>query len=72
MIHTDGWEGYSGLDKNDYSHKVTVLQGRKAPLAMTTWITTWMSLRFDLIVAILGIEVSFFIDYCSNLSLWSR
>jgi len=29
MIHTDGWEGYSGLDKNDYSHKVTVLRGKK-------------------------------------------
>ena len=39
---------------------------------MHIWITTWMSLRFDLIAAILGIEVSFFIDYCSNLSLWSR
>ena len=29
MIHTDGWEGYSGLDKNDYSHKMTVLRGKK-------------------------------------------
>ena len=29
LIHTDGWEGYSGLDKQGYSHKVTVLRGRK-------------------------------------------
>ena len=29
VIHTDGWEGYSGLDKQGYSHKVTVLRGRK-------------------------------------------
>ena len=29
IIHTDGWEGYSGLDKKDYSHKVTVLRGKK-------------------------------------------
>ena len=29
IIHTDGWEGYSGLDKKNYSHKVTVLRGKK-------------------------------------------
>ena len=29
VVHTDGWEGYSGLDKQGYSHKVTVLRGRK-------------------------------------------
>ena len=29
IIHTDGWEGYSGLDKQSYLHKVTVLRGRK-------------------------------------------
>ena len=29
IIHTDGWDGYSGLDKKDYSHKVTVLRGKK-------------------------------------------
>ncbi len=28
-IHTDGWEGYAGLDKQGYSHKVTVLRKRK-------------------------------------------
>ena len=72
VIHTDGWKGYRGLDKQNYSHKVTVLRGRKAPLAMTTWITTWMSLRFGLIGAILGIGVSFFIDYYSRRYLWSR
>jgi transposase-like protein len=31
IIHTDGWEGYSGLDKKDYAHKVTVLRGKKEP-----------------------------------------
>jgi ABC-type Fe3+ transport system permease subunit len=39
---------------------------------MNIWITTWMSLRFGLIAAILGIEVSFFIDYYSRQYLWSR
>jgi len=29
LIHTDGWEGYSGIDKQGYLHKVTVLQGKK-------------------------------------------
>ena len=29
IIHTDGWEGYSGLDKQGYLHKVTVLRGKK-------------------------------------------
>lgn len=29
IIHTDGWEGYTGLDKQGYSHKVTVLRKRK-------------------------------------------
>jgi transposase-like protein len=31
IIHTDGWEGYSGLDKKNYAHKVTVLRGKKEP-----------------------------------------
>ena len=30
IIHTDGWEGYSGLDKKDYSHKVTVLRKKES------------------------------------------
>ena len=29
VIHTDGWEGYSGLDKQGYLHKVTRLRGKK-------------------------------------------
>lgn len=29
IVHTDGWEGYTGLDKQGYSHKVTVLRKRK-------------------------------------------
>ncbi|HDR14712.1 MAG TPA: IS1595 family transposase [Desulfobacteraceae bacterium] len=29
VVHTDGWEGYRGLDKQGYSHKVTVLRGKK-------------------------------------------
>jgi transposase-like protein len=31
IIHTDGWEGYSGLESKGYIHKVTVLQKRKKP-----------------------------------------
>jgi len=31
FVHTDGWNGYSGLENRGYSHKVTVLQGRKQP-----------------------------------------
>ena len=29
LIHTDGWEGYSGIEKKGYIHKVTVLRKRK-------------------------------------------
>ena len=29
-IHTDGWEGYAGLNAKGYQHRVTVLQSRKA------------------------------------------
>jgi len=28
-VHTDGWEGYSGLGKKGYQHEVTVLARRK-------------------------------------------
>ena len=31
LVHTDGWEGYAGLESKGYSHKVTVLQGRQQP-----------------------------------------
>ena len=27
-MHTDGWEGYGGLEKDGYRHEVTVLRGR--------------------------------------------
>ena len=30
VVHTDGWEGYTGLEAQGYRHKVTVLQGRQA------------------------------------------
>jgi transposase-like protein len=29
IVHTDGWEGYTGLDDLGYRHKVTVLAGKK-------------------------------------------
>ena len=29
VVHTDGWQGYSGLDTKGYIHEVTVLKGRK-------------------------------------------
>ena len=29
VVHTDGWQGYSGLDRKGYIHEVTVLKGRK-------------------------------------------
>jgi len=28
-VHTDGWQGYAGLDKKGYAHEVTVLRGRR-------------------------------------------
>ena len=28
-LHTDGWQGYSGLDKKGYQREVTLLRGRK-------------------------------------------
>ena len=30
LVHTDGWEGYSGLRKKGYKHKVTPVKDRKA------------------------------------------
>jgi transposase-like protein len=29
VVHTDGWEGYSGIEEFGYKRKVTVLAGRK-------------------------------------------
>lgn len=29
VVHTDGWEGYAGLEAKGYQHKVTVLQRRR-------------------------------------------
>jgi transposase-like protein len=29
VVHTDGWEGYGGLEKKGYIHEVTVLRRRK-------------------------------------------
>lgn len=29
VVHTDGWQGYRGLEKKGYRHEVTVLKGRK-------------------------------------------
>jgi transposase-like protein len=31
VVHTDGWEGYAGLEAKGYQHKVTVLQRRRRP-----------------------------------------
>ena len=31
VVHTDGWGGYSGLQKLGYEHEVTVLAGQDAP-----------------------------------------
>jgi transposase-like protein len=28
IVHTDGWEGYRGLEKNGYHHQVTILRGK--------------------------------------------
>ena len=30
VLHTDGWEGYAGVEAKGYRHKVTVLRGRQA------------------------------------------
>ena len=30
VVHTDGWEGYRGLEAQGYRHKVTILRGRQA------------------------------------------
>ena len=29
LLHTDGWQGYSGLDQKGYQREVTVLRGRR-------------------------------------------
>lgn len=33
VLHTDGWEGYGGVETKGYRHKVTVLRGRQASAA---------------------------------------
>ncbi|MGH8650091.1 MAG: IS1595 family transposase, partial [Burkholderiales bacterium] len=33
VVHTDGWEGYTGLDQIGYRHEVTPLRGRKGAAA---------------------------------------
>ncbi len=33
VVHTDGWEGYTGLDQRGYRHEVTPLRGRKGAAA---------------------------------------
>lgn len=33
VVHTDGWEGYTGLDTKGYFHEVTILSGRKETAA---------------------------------------
>ena len=29
LVHTDGWEGYAGLERKVYRHEVTVLRGKR-------------------------------------------
>lgn len=29
LVHTDGWEGYAGLERKGYRHEVTVLRGKR-------------------------------------------
>lgn len=29
VVHTDGWQGYAGLEPKGYRHEVTILKGRK-------------------------------------------
>ena len=29
VVHTDGWPGYSGLEKEGYVHEITVISGRR-------------------------------------------
>ncbi len=31
VVHTDGWEGYAGLESKGYQHEVTILAKRKEP-----------------------------------------
>jgi transposase-like protein len=31
VVHTDGWEGYAGLEETGYPHEVTILARRKEP-----------------------------------------
>ena len=31
-LHTDGWQGYSGLDKKGYQREITVFRGRERKL----------------------------------------
>jgi transposase-like protein len=31
VVHTDGWEGYAGLEETGYQHEITILARRKEP-----------------------------------------
>lgn len=35
IVHTDGWEGYSGLESTGYRHEISVLRGRSRKVAAT-------------------------------------
>ena len=35
-VHTDAWQGYSGLDKKGYQREITVLRGRRKEASRLT------------------------------------
>jgi len=47
VVHTDGWEGYTGLEQKGYRHEVTILKGRKEP-------ATELLPRVHLVASLLG------------------
>jgi transposase-like protein len=34
-LHTDGWQGYAGLEKKGYAREITVLRGRRKEASVT-------------------------------------
>ncbi len=42
LVHTDGWEGYAGLENKGYRHEVTVLRGKRRVHRVASLLKRWV------------------------------
>jgi len=40
-IHTDGWQGYAGIDKKGYDHEISPEAGQGKPANCSPTCTAW-------------------------------